>query len=123
MAAHLLTGATSGIGEHLARALHERGDDVAAELAGSTCEQLRAILPGFATASNPLDLTAALMGNGGLFPKVLDALGSDPDADMFLVGIPVAGPGYDVPALADATAAFARRLQRPVAGVAARQVR
>lgn len=86
-----------------------------AELAGSTCEQLRAILPGFATASNPLDLTAALMGNGGLFPKVLDALGSDPDADMFLVGIPVAGPGYDVPALADATAAFARRLQRPVA--------
>jgi acyl-CoA synthetase (NDP forming) len=85
------------------------------ELAASTCAQLRAILPGFATASNPLDLTAALMGNNGLYPRVLDALGSDPDADMFLIGIPVAGPGYDVPALADATAAFARRLQRPVA--------
>jgi acyl-CoA synthetase (NDP forming) len=85
------------------------------ELAASTCEQLRAILPGFATASNPLDLTAALMGNNGMYPTVLEALGSDPDADMFLIGIPVAGPGYDVPALADATAAFAHRLQRPVA--------
>jgi acyl-CoA synthetase (NDP forming) len=85
------------------------------ELAASTCERLRAILPGFATASNPLDLTAALMGNNGMYPRVLDALGSDPDADMFLIGIPVAGPGYDVPALADATAAFARQLQRPVA--------
>lgn len=85
------------------------------ELAASTCELLRTILPGFATASNPLDLTAALMGNNGMYPKVLEALGSDPDADMFLIGIPVAGPGYDVPALADATAAFARRRQRPVA--------
>ncbi|MET0962116.1 MAG: acetate--CoA ligase family protein [Noviherbaspirillum sp.] len=85
------------------------------ELAAATCEQLRAILPGFATASNPLDLTAALMGNNGMYPAVLEALGSDPDADMFLIGIPVAGPGYDVPALAGATAAFARRLQRPVA--------
>ena len=85
------------------------------ELAASTCERLRVILPGFATASNPLDLTAALMGNNGMYPRVLEALGSDPEADMFLVGIPVAGPGYDVPALADATAAFARRLQRPVA--------
>jgi acyl-CoA synthetase (NDP forming) len=85
------------------------------ELAASTCEQLRAILPGFATASNPLDLTAALMSDNGMYPRVLDALGSDPDVDMFLIGIPVAGPGYDVPALADATAAFARRLQRPVA--------
>jgi acyl-CoA synthetase (NDP forming) len=85
------------------------------ELAASTCRQLRAILPGFATASNPLDLTAALMGNNGMYPTVLEALGSDPDADMFLIGIPVAGPGYDVPALADATAAFARQRQRPVA--------
>ncbi|MFL6717651.1 MAG: acetate--CoA ligase family protein, partial [Burkholderiaceae bacterium] len=85
------------------------------ELAASTCQQLRAILPDFATATNPLDLTAALMGDNGMYPRVLDALGSDPDVDMFLVGIPVAGPGYDVPALADATAAFARRLQRPVA--------
>ncbi len=85
------------------------------ELAASTCAQLRAILPGFATASNPLDLTAALMGDNGLFPKVLEALGSDPDADMFLIGIPVAGPGYDVPALAQAAAVFAQRLQRPVA--------
>ena len=85
------------------------------ELAASTCAQLRAVLPGFATASNPLDLTAALMGDNGLYHKVLDVLGADPHADMFLIGIPVAGPGYDVPALAEATAVFARRLQRPVA--------
>ena len=86
-----------------------------AELGEVTRARLQAILPGFATAANPLDLTAALMGDNGMYPKVLEALGSDAQADMFLVGIPVAGPGYDVPALADATADFARRMRRPVA--------
>jgi acyl-CoA synthetase (NDP forming) len=85
------------------------------ELGAATRDRLRAILPGFATAANPLDLTAALMGDNGMYPNVLEALGGDAEADMFLVGIPVAGPGYDVPALAGATADFARRMRRPVA--------
>ncbi|WP_088709911.1 acetate--CoA ligase family protein, partial [Noviherbaspirillum denitrificans] len=75
-----------------------------ADLSEDTRARLTEILPGFATAANPLDLTAALMGNGCMFGDVLNVLAQDPQADMFLVGVPVAGPGYNVPELA-ATAA------------------
>ncbi|WP_151638516.1 acetate--CoA ligase family protein [Noviherbaspirillum aerium] len=86
-----------------------------ADLSAHTRERLRETLPGFATPSNPLDLTAALMGNDGMFPSVLDILAKEEQADMLLVGIPVAGPGYDVPALARATAEFAKQYDKPVA--------
>jgi acyl-CoA synthetase (NDP forming) len=84
------------------------------DLSDATCQRLKRILPGFATPNNPLDLTAALMGNDGMYPQVLDVLGQDRQADMFLIGIPVAGPGYDVPALASTTAKFARTTGKPV---------
>jgi len=84
------------------------------DLAPSTKTRLSEIIPDFATAANPLDLTAALLGNGGMFPRVLDVLSDDPRADMFLIGIPVAGPGYDVPGLAQQTASFMRRTGKPV---------
>ena len=50
-----------------------------------------------------------------MFPRVLEVLGGSREADMLLVGIPVAGPGYDIPALAAATAAFASHHRMPVA--------
>lgn len=84
------------------------------DLSSSTRDKLQQALPGFATPNNPLDLTAALMGNDGMFPRVLDILAADDQADMLLVGIPVAGPGYDVPALAETTARFARSSRKPV---------
>jgi acyl-CoA synthetase (NDP forming) len=84
------------------------------DLSDSTRDNLRQALPGFATPNNPLDLTAALMGNDGMFPRVLDILAREEQADMLLVGIPVAGPGYDVPALAEATVRFARASRKPV---------
>ncbi|MDB5980428.1 MAG: putative acetyl-CoA synthetase (ADP-forming) alpha and beta chain protein [Pseudomonas sp.] len=84
------------------------------ELAVPTRERLKGLIPDFASAANPLDLTAALLGNGEMFPAVLDALGDDPEADMFLIGIPVAGPGYDVPGLARTTARFMQRTGKPV---------
>ncbi|UHL64239.1 acetate--CoA ligase family protein [Paralcaligenes sp. KSB-10] len=86
-----------------------------AELESTTCNSLRSLLPNFATVANPLDLTAALLGDKEMFPRVLDVLGDSREADMFLFGIPVAGPGYDVPALASATAAFASHNRKPVA--------
>lgn len=86
-----------------------------AELSALTRERLREALPGFATPSNPLDMTAALMGNDGMFPRILDILAREEQADMLLVGVPVAGPGYDVPALARATAEFASQYNKPVA--------
>jgi acyl-CoA synthetase (NDP forming) len=84
------------------------------ELAAGTTARLKGLIPDFASAANPLDLTAALLGNGAMFPAVLQALGDDPEADMFLIGIPVAGPGYDVPGLAQTTARFMRQTGRPV---------
>lgn len=84
------------------------------ELALPTTERLKGLIPDFASAANPLDLTAALLGNGAMFPAVLKTLGDDPQADMFLIGIPVAGPGYDVPGLAQTTARFMHQTGKPV---------
>ncbi|MGB3291206.1 MAG: acetate--CoA ligase family protein [Burkholderiaceae bacterium] len=97
----------------------ERAGLPLSEFDAATLEALRTLLPGFATAANPLDLTAALLGNGDMFPRVLEALGNNEETDMLLVGIPVAGPGYDIPALASATAAFATQHRKPVAVTAA----
>ncbi|WPB57341.1 acetate--CoA ligase family protein [Xylophilus sp. GOD-11R] len=86
-----------------------------AELAPATCAAVAARLPGFATATNPIDITAALLSNSGLFGDVLPAVADDPAADLFFIHIPVAGTGYDVEAFARDTAAFAARTGKPVA--------
>ena len=80
-------------------------------------------MPGFATAQNPVDLTASLLADGSMFGRTLDALAADPQGDMFLVGVPVAGEGYDVPGMAADTAAFLRRTGKPVAVSAPQAVR
>ncbi|MGE0803448.1 MAG: acetate--CoA ligase family protein [Lautropia sp.] len=84
-----------------------------AELAEPTRIELDRQLPSFATATNPLDLTAAMLGNKTMMADALEAVGRDPQADMYLLGIPVAGPGYDVPELATTAAAFAARERKP----------
>jgi acetate---CoA ligase (ADP-forming) len=86
-----------------------------AELDNATVQSLARIMPGFATAQNPVDLTASLMTDGSMFARTLDALAADPQADMFLVGVPVAGEGYDVPGMAADTARFMQRIARPIA--------
>jgi acetate---CoA ligase (ADP-forming) len=85
-----------------------------AELDRATVQALTAIMPGFATAQNPVDLTASLLADGTMFGRTLEALAADPQADMFLVGVPVAGEGYDVPGMAADTAACLRRTGKPV---------
>ena len=72
-------------------------------LSPATQAELRGILPGFATTTNPVDITAALLSNSSLLGAILPAIARDPAADAFLVGIPVAGAGYDVEAFARAT--------------------
>jgi acyl-CoA synthetase (NDP forming) len=72
-------------------------------------------MPSFATARNPVDLTASLMTQGGMFADTLAALAADPQADMFLIGVPVAGPGYDVPGMAADAVHLAATRGRPVA--------
>lgn len=86
-----------------------------AELGEPVVKALAAIMPGFATAQNPVDLTASLMTQGGMYADTLGALAADPQADMFLVGVPVAGEGYDVPGMARDTARFAAAHGKPTA--------
>ncbi len=85
-----------------------------AELSAQTRADVAAKLPGFATAVNPVDITAALLSNSGLFGDVLPPLASDPATDLLFIHIPVAGVGYDVDAFARDTAAFEQRTGKPV---------
>ena len=86
-----------------------------AELAPETRRDVAAKLPGFATTTNPIDITAALLSNSHLFGDVLPVVAKDPAADLFFINIPVAGAGYDVEMFARDTATFAGATQKPVA--------
>ena len=83
-------------------------------LSHATQTELRTILPGFATTTNPVDLTAALLTNSSLFSAILPPIARDPAADAFLIGIAVAGVGYDVEAFARDTARFAAETGKPL---------
>jgi acyl-CoA synthetase (NDP forming) len=85
-----------------------------AKLAAETDVKLKGILPSFATTTNPIDLTAALLSNSRLFGDILPVIAEDPAADAFVIGVPVAGPGYDVPAFARDSAAFAAQTGKPL---------
>ena len=85
-----------------------------AKLAPETDRKLKGILPSFATTTNPIDLTAALLSNSRLFGDILPVIAEDPAADAFLIGVPVAGPGYDVEAFARDSAAFGRQTGKPL---------
>lgn len=86
-----------------------------ADLAPQTRAAVAAKLPGFASTANPIDITAALLSNSGLFSDILPLLAEDPAADLFFIDIPVSGAGYDVEAFARDTAAFAAKTGKPVA--------
>ncbi|MEI2417697.1 acetate--CoA ligase family protein [Orrella sp. JC864] len=86
-----------------------------AELGQATQAALAEVMPAFGAAQNPVDLTAALLTQGNMFARTLDVLAADPRADLFLIGVPVAGEGYDLPGMAEAAARFARRHDKPTA--------
>lgn len=86
-----------------------------AELSPATQTAVAEKLPGFATTQNPIDITAALLSNSGLFGEVLPAVAKDPAADLFFIHIPVAGAGYDVERFARDAAAFEAATGKPVA--------
>ncbi|MGY8524314.1 acetate--CoA ligase family protein [Paracidovorax citrulli] len=88
-------------------------DDTRAGLAGR--------LPGFAATANPVDVTAALLTNSGLFGDVLPVIAGDAAADMVLLDIPVAGMGYDIDRFAKDAAAFGESSGKPIAVAAWQQ--
>jgi acetate---CoA ligase (ADP-forming) len=85
-----------------------------ARLSETTSQALTEVLPAFASTSNPVDVTAALLTDSTLFGKVLPPIGSDPGVDGCLVGIPVSGRGYDVERIAADIAAFTSAADMPV---------
>ncbi|MYN14210.1 CoA-binding protein [Pusillimonas sp. TS35] len=89
-----------------------------ASLSDASQDKLSGVLSTFATTNNPVDITAALLSNNRLFGQVLTAIEDDPAADMFVLDIPVAGRGYDVPSFAQDAASFAQRSGKPVIVVA-----
>jgi acyl-CoA synthetase (NDP forming) len=89
-------------------------------LAEVPAQRLRTVLPDFAAVGNPIDVTGALLGNPRLFADVLPIVGEDARGDLVLVGLPVAGAGYDVEGFARDLAAFERRYSE-TAAVAAPQ--
>lgn len=80
--------------------------------------ELREILPGFATSTNPVDVTAALLSDSGLFGRSLPVIARDKSADIFILAVPVAGKGYDVPRFARDAAAVSAQTGKPVVIVA-----
>jgi acyl-CoA synthetase (NDP forming) len=77
-----------------------------AVLSAQTRERVKQALDSFAACNNPIDLTAALLGNSGILGRVLQALADDPAGDLFLISLPVAGEGYDLDRIAADAAAF-----------------
>ncbi|MGE3679726.1 MAG: acetate--CoA ligase family protein, partial [Burkholderiales bacterium] len=96
-----------------ADAAERHGLDMPAFDAG-TQSALRAVLPGFASSANPIDLTAALLGDSGLLGAVLPVIAERDAADAYFISLPMSGRGYDVPRFARDAAGFARRTGKPV---------
>jgi acyl-CoA synthetase (NDP forming) len=84
-----------------------------ARLGPDTTAALDAVLPRFATKTNPIDVTAALLTDSSLFGKVLPVLAADPGVDACFLGLPVSGKGYDVPRFAADAREYAHAGRRP----------
>ncbi|MGB3245682.1 MAG: acetate--CoA ligase family protein, partial [Sulfitobacter sp.] len=85
-----------------------------ARFSPETEESIRQALPDFAASRNPVDITAALLTDSGLFGKVLPRAGEDAEVDIVMIGIPVSGKGYDFERFAQDTADFIRDYSKPV---------
>lgn len=85
-----------------------------ARLSEETQAGLRAVLPTFAATANPIDTTTTLLTHSRLFSKILPVIARDPAADAFMIVVPVAGAGYDVPVFARDAAHFAAETGKPV---------
>ena len=74
-----------------------------AEFSEGTRSKLAGILPSYASVSNPIDMTSVLRTESELFGQVLDVVARPEVADLFVIGFPASGPGYDVAGLVQMT--------------------
>lgn len=83
-------------------------------LPAETRARIDAVLPGFASSLNPIDLTAALLSNNHLFGQVLPILASARACDALFITLPMSGKGYDTDQFARDAAAFTAETGLPV---------
>lgn len=76
-------------------------------------QNIARLLPSFASAQNPIDLTAALLTNNGFFGDVLPHLAGE-CCDALFISLPMSGKGYDAEQFARDTAAFQSDSGKPV---------
>jgi acyl-CoA synthetase (NDP forming) len=88
-----------------------------AELATDTVHDLEEIVPSYGNATNPVDVTAAVMAEPGLFERCVERLADDPSVDAIVACFAVL-VGDDVTRIARALQAVRERTGLPV--VAAR---
>ena len=86
-----------------------------AEFTADTTAILRAALPDFAAAANPVDLTAQMLTNPGMLNRVLPALEADPGVDVIVFQIALLGAATDLGRLVADVASVARSTAKVVA--------
>ncbi|HUA95495.1 MAG TPA: acetate--CoA ligase family protein, partial [Acidimicrobiales bacterium] len=87
---------------------------VMANVSGATTAALEGALPPFASRTNPVDITAALLSDSSLVGKVLSPMADDPGIDACMLALPVSGRGYDYPRFAADAAEFAVKAGKPL---------
>lgn len=83
----------------------------------STVAGLKKRLPGFASASNPADVTAALLTDDNLLGDCVGMVLDDGDHDVLVVALPVTGAGYAVETFAESIGEAAKERAIPVIGI------
>lgn len=86
-----------------------------------TVAGLSARLPAFAQASNPLDVTGALLTDSALLGDTLALAANDAGVDVLFLGLPVAGQGYDLDRFASDTTRVIDQTEKPVVAATAVQ--
>jgi len=106
---------SGGSGILAADALEAEGMSLA-RLADATVADLERIVPSYGNATNPVDVTAAVMAEPGLFEECLERLARDPQVDAIVACFAVL-VGEDVARIARALGAVRAATQLPVVAV------
>lgn len=107
---------TSGGSGILAADAIEREGLTLAALDPTTVEDLEQVVPVYGNASNPVDVTAAVMAQPGLFEQCLERLARDPNVDAIVACFAVL-VGDDVARIARALGAVRASVAIPVVAV------
>jgi len=106
---------SGGSGILTADALEAQGLALA-ELDPQTIRNLSAVIPAYGNATNPVDVTAAVMAEPGLFEDCIQLLADDPAVDAIIACFAVL-VGDDVARIARALGAARNKTGKPIAAV------